>query len=513
MKRLFKKPWAMFVLIFILLVAVRVPFYFTHHLQEDAYITLRCAENLAETGVYGFNPGERVSASTSHLYVFIAALIHLLVGKSGFILGVQITNTLFFVAGAYFLSRALSKSGNTSFILWIMLALLPVSLLISYSGMETSLLIFMIGLTLYLLNGHKLVWMACIGIALFPWIRPDAVAYSLIIIFWDSIRNKKISYLLLGGFIAGAAALLVFNQFYFGSFLNQSIVAKAQTRHTFTFDGFLSTLKILFLDQSGGIYAPIRTRYFGAFGFAFLGMIILVAILFLLRHRKNRELLFTGISLVSMVLMIPIAYAYGGVIFQWYFWPIAFLGYALVCVMLAEWLTLGSKIARARSVLVILTFTVGIFAQWVFSYSWGMKEYAYRGGIGRQLAEISHKGDTLFLEPAGYIPFYSGLYTYDEAGLGSPLVVHYRTLYRGPWWIRFVEQVNPDWIVQREKFSTFTTYQGYTLIDDEQRWFLENYHLVEKTSYRPEDYTSNPLLVKFLKMGTTDDYYIYEINR
>lgn len=511
-KRFIRKPWIIFTVTIIALVAVRVPFYFTHHIQEDAYITLRCAENLAKTGVYGFNPGERISASTSHLYVSISALVHLIVGKDAFIPAVQVVNTLFFIAGAYFFARVLSKPGKNYYALWVLLSLLPVSLLISYSGMETSLLLFMTGLTLYLVKERK-PWLAGICIALFPWVRPDAVAYGLIIIFWECVRNRKINFLLLGAFLVGVATLLAFNQFYFGSILNQSIIAKAQTRHTLTVDGFLSTLKVLFLDQSGGIFSPIRTKYFGDLGFVFLGMIILAAIIFLLLHRKDKALLFTGLSLASMALLIPIAYALGGVIFQWYFWPVSFLGYSLAWVLLTEWVASGNRTARAGSVLVILAVAAGILAQWIFSYSWGMKEYAYRGGIGRHLAEISQKGDTLFLEPAGYIPFYSGLYTYDEAGLASPLVVHYRTLYKTPWWIRFVEQVKPDWIVQRGQFSNFTTYQGYQLISDDQRWFLENYHLVEIDSYQPADYTSNPLLLKLLKMGSSDEYYIYEINR
>jgi hypothetical protein len=248
-------------------------------------------------------------------------------------------------------------------------------------------------------------------------------------------------------------------------------------------------------------------------GFIFLVVNLLAALWYVFRHRGEKSLLFSGLSLLCMMVLVPMAYAAGGVIYQWYFWPIAYLGYALICAVFNEWLTTGSKVARAGYVLAGLVIAAGILAQWVYSYSWGIKEYAYRGGIGKQLAELAHEGDTLFLEPAGYIPFYSGLYTYDEAGLGSPLVMHYRNLYKTPWWMRFVEQVKPDWIVQRAQFATFTTYQGYTLTQEERGWFLENYHLEIIESYRPLDYTSNPLLLRFLEMGTADDYYIYEINR
>lgn len=499
--------------IFLALLFVRIPFFLTHHVQEDAYITLRCAENLAITGIYGYNPGERVSASTSHLYVFIAAIVSLTAGSNAFIPTVQVLNSILFIAGAYFVARVLRKPGKATLILWIILSLLPVSLMISYSGMETSLLIFMIGLTLFLLQENKHHWLTLVSFALIPWVRPDAIAFSLIILFWECIRRRKLRLDLIGVLLAGLGTFLAFNWLYFGTFLNNSIIAKGQSRPAFSFEGIISSAKTIFIGENGGLFTPIRTKYLDHFGIIFLVLVVAAMIIFLIRNRNNLLIWYSSLSIISMVVLLPAAYSFGRVVFPWYFWPATFFGYAIVCTLLIDWMVSNRKESRMVGIMIGLAVVAGMAAQWVYSFSWGMKEYTYRGGIGRLLAEMAHENDTLFLEPAGYIPYYSGLYTYDEAGLGSQLVLHYRDLYQTLWWIRFVEDAKPDWIVQREHMENFTTYQGYTLNEPEQKWFLDNYHLVVKITYRPQDFTSQPLLVRLLSMGSADSYLIYEINR
>ncbi len=508
-----RRKLAIVAVIFLALVLIRIPFYLTHHIQEDAYITLRCAKNLAETGIYGYNPGERVSASTSHLYVFLAAIVRLVAGKNAFITVVQVVNTILFVAGSYFLARVLQKPGKGMLILWIILSLLPVSLLISYSGMETSLLIFMVGLVLYLLHEQQYHWLALLSFAMIPWVRPDAIACSLIILFWVSIRSGKPRFDLAGAVLAGIGTFFAFNWLYFGAFLNNSILAKEQSRPAFSVERVFSTVKTVFFGENGGLFTPIRTKYLDHFGVVFLLLVAVGMIIFIIQYRNNRQVFYSGLSIISMALLIPAAYSLGRVVFPWYFWPATFFGYAIVCALVVDWLSKSRKGYRLASVIIGLAVLGGMAAQWCYSYSWGMKEYAYRGEIGMKLAELARENDTLFLEPAGYIPYYSGLYTYDEAGLGSPLILHYRDLYQTPWWIRFVEDAQPDWIIQREHFKEFTTYQGYILNETEQRWFLDQYHLVAEISYQPQDFTTQPFLVRLLSMGSADSYLIYEINR
>ena len=53
-------------------VLVKLVFLLTHHIQEDAFITWRVAQNLLDYGVIGFNGATKISASTTHLYVFVS---------------------------------------------------------------------------------------------------------------------------------------------------------------------------------------------------------------------------------------------------------------------------------------------------------------------------------------------------------------------------------------------------------------------------------------------------------
>ncbi|MGB7836360.1 MAG: hypothetical protein WBL84_29590 [Xanthobacteraceae bacterium] len=50
--------------LFLALVLVRVPYFLTHHIQEDAYIAFRTAFNLADHGVYSFNVDEHAPGAT-----------------------------------------------------------------------------------------------------------------------------------------------------------------------------------------------------------------------------------------------------------------------------------------------------------------------------------------------------------------------------------------------------------------------------------------------------------------
>ena len=510
MRSRINQPVYRFLILLTLLLLLRVPYLFTHHVQEDAYISLRCAENLAESGVYGFNPGEKVSSSTAHLYVFIAALVRLVVGHAAFVPAMLILNILFFLIGTFLIARVLIDGEKVQLLLWAFVSVLPVSLLISFSGMETSLLVLLVGLALYLFHHNKRRVLAWLVLALLPWVRPDAVAYALLVVFWFSVRDQRLDWGSLGAVVVGSATLLLFNQVYFGAALHQSINAKLLMRHSFSWNGLLQNVGTVFVGRAdGGIFSPIRTKYLSGFGALFLVIILAATAIYLWQIRTERKSLINGLLIGSMALLIPLAYAFGGVLYQWYFWPSATLGYALLLTVLlriSDGTNLLSKFIRAAIIIALLAAAI---AQWAFSYSWGMKEYAYRGGIGVWLQQNARSGDRVLLEPAGYIPYYSGLYTYDEVGLVSPQVVTYRQAYELRWWPEFVMDFQPEWIIQRGHIMNDTTYQGYKFSGDEREWFHQHYQLAASFTFRPEDYAEQPFFVQLLSLGQADDYYAF----
>uniref|UniRef100_A0AAU6WK72 Glycosyltransferase RgtA/B/C/D-like domain-containing protein n=2 Tax=Chryseobacterium TaxID=59732 RepID=A0AAU6WK72_9FLAO len=91
-------------------VAFKLLFLLTNYIQEDAFITWRVAQNLMDYGVIGFNGPVKISASTTHLYVFVSYLFNLIFGKENFIVPLLVFNSVLFTIGSLFLSHLLLKN-------------------------------------------------------------------------------------------------------------------------------------------------------------------------------------------------------------------------------------------------------------------------------------------------------------------------------------------------------------------------------------------------------------------
>jgi hypothetical protein len=75
-------------------------------------------------------------------------------------------------------------------------------------------------------------------------------------------------------------------------------------------------------------------------------------------------------------------------------------------------------------------------------------ETGLRRPIGEWLRQQSAPGDTVFMEPLGYIGFFSGLRTYDYPGLSSPEVVA-AIQRRGKTFAPLIRDLEPTWLVLR----------------------------------------------------------------
>jgi hypothetical protein len=497
-----------------------VPFVLTRHIQEDAYITFRCAVNLADTGVYGFNPGERMSASSSHLSVFVAALLRTVFGRY-FIPAVQVVYGAAAIAGIRVLAASLVTDPRKAARVWIAVALLPVSLMAAYGGMETGVLLLLTALAFRAVTLDKFSPSAAIAFALLPWVRPDAIAIGTIIVFVvvpsadrPRLRLARTYGLLL---LAGAAAWLLFNKLYFGTLLTQTMIGKAavwfpdNASHAAAW-GLVQLKQILAGGiDSPGMFVPIATRR--ASWLAIPGALLVFGAIALLTARpsmfgtRRRPV----IALALMAVAIPTAYAFGGIVYAWYLWPSEIAAWLLVAVLVAG--ALDGLSPRVRTVALSAAFSAVAFlvvAQWLLAVAWGTEERLYRGGIGERIRALSAPGDTLLLEPAGYIPFYAGLRTWDEIGLASPEVTQYRRAHRSRWWIRFVTDVRPTFLVEREHMMEGRTLDGYTLSPAEQLWFDRHYELVQTFQYDPDVLRSSAVLARIASLGSARTYLLYK---
>jgi hypothetical protein len=485
-----------------------VPYYFTGHVQEDAFITFRCAVNLAESGVYGYNAGEKVSASTTHLYVLLTALIYKAVGEH-FLPMLIFLNITLLVLGIYWLSGLLVEDWDQRMRLWILSSLTPIALLISYSGMETSLLIFTLGATVSLqLTPSTRRWAGPV-MALLPWIRPDAVAFAGLLILFCTLRERKLPWGLIGGLVLGTAALAGFNYYYFGEVLNHTIIAKSVYYKIFNQWSLTQSFSQIFGIGGGwtGVFSPLTTKYLAPLSEVFLAGAMAAFSYDLYRNRSDYNRLTASGFFIAVAVLIPASYAVGGVIFPWYLWPASLFG-AMLIIALALEVAGGKNHARTRAVsgllfAVILVFSLG---QLVLSCNQGMQESGYRRSVGLFIKDISSPADDILLEPAGYIPFYAERYTYDEVGLGSPTVTQYHIKYRQKWWSAFVRDRRPALLLVRCDLSTPSLYLES---EEERTWFEDHYELVKVFHYRPEDWSQNPLLLPVLRMGSHSEYYLY----
>ena len=144
----------------------------------------------------------------------------------------------------------------------------------------------------------------------------------------------------------------------------------------------------------------------------------------------------------------------------------------------------------------------------------GFQENSYRSVIGKDIFQMSenHEKDTLFLEPAGYIPYYAKIKTYDTVGLSSQLIRGFRDKDNNSrWWLDFIELKKPTFILDRSSLFGGYSHDGeYSFTKTELEWFKNNYKLVKKYNYHEyvEKYSGS--LEKFYKLGNHASYFLYK---
>ena len=493
-------------LVFAVIVLIRIPFLLIHPLQEDAYITFRSARHLAEYGELSFNLHQHFPGTTSLVYPLIVAAIDLVFGSHMMILGVQIFGTLCIAGACWFITRALCDEPAEQRSAWLLTACWPIALLMSYTGMETPLLALILGASIFALArpGHWTLFPA--SVLLLPLVRPDAGAYGLIFCAAMFLVDRRAAVRGTVALAAGCIFFLLGTRLTTGHFLPTTARAKEIAYHpNHGLSAVADRTRDLFLGHS--FLLPTPTNYLIRFS-PLLLLVVMGAFLLAFRHaRSRRERVVLG-TLAFATLAIPLAYAYGGVLFSWYLYPANWIATAVTIVILVRIISRSRFRFAGITLLAVLWAGLG-FMQWTKALAGSTQDYHYRGDIGRYLATISHGQGTLFLEPAGLIPYFSGLRTDDEIGLVSGRVTDYMQRDPNSWWFDYVATEHPDYIVERQSFDHFSTIEGYTLTPDQQRWFAAHYRLLRRVHYAPSAYHPSPDLQKILAMGPIEDYLIY----
>lgn len=488
----------------VMLAGARLPFALAHPLQDDAFITWRCALQLADTGVYGFNAGERVSASTSHAYVLAVALLRLVFGSS--YLGATLAmNTVLTVAALFLVSSALFEDARLREACWALSALTPMAIVVSISGMETGLLLFTMGVALFALERPRRGRWELVALALLPWVRLDALflAGAMVLAYGcKGDRGRRVMPLLATLF--GLGTVLAFNRLYFGSFLNQSIVAKLAGLHaSHDFVDVIGRVVGVYFGTRGNPseLSPLPTRYLSFLGPVFAGLTFL-GFGIALRARADRRRALVALAIVCLV--SPAVYGAAAVFYGWYFWPAILLSGVVLLGLALETSARASRawLGRATVGLGILV-AGGASLEWALAVS-ATSRASYTADVGHFVAASARPGDTLFSDMAGSVPYHAGLPTEDTVGLVSPRITRYQRAYGDAWWPAFARERAPTWVVLRDPIDSLLAGAS----DADVAWAHEGYTLVKQFHYGP-DPSLGPLRRRLASLGSAYDFFVY----
>ncbi|WP_228464543.1 hypothetical protein [Chryseobacterium antibioticum] len=474
-------------------VVFKLLFLLTHYIQEDAFITWRVAQNLLDYGVIGFNGETKVSASTTHLYVFVSYLFNLVFGKEYFIEPLLIFNSILFTIGTLFLANLTLKNSWHKAIFIFLIGILPPAVKISILGMEYGILFFLeMALLYYGFNKNK-KWALILLPVLIMFTRIDTVIFLGIIFLVDVFWNKKIRWKYVFGGLLGILSVLSFNWLYFGELVNNTIVAKKLLyEHNFTFEQNLNYFWVSFGNFWGMLKLP------GNFNPVTVIVLIfeLLCFIYLVRQRERRNYFLWMIFLFGWVKQI--IFISQKSLFDWYYWVPQLLLFVPVLIFVLEqkekrnlWLSF---------LVVFYIFPMTVF-QTIHSIATGNGEWNYRRKIGLFLNTYEKdKNQWILLEPAGYVPYFSGLKTIDEVGLVDKQIQTEVKKDKAHYWINTVKKRQPKYLLSYKNL-----FEG-----DDAEYYQTHYQLLKEFRVKDNLNSDNRILEKIyhLKPSGTD-YNLY----
>ena len=463
--------------IFVLACAVPLAFaVYTHHAWEDFYITFRASRNLATGQGLVFNVGDRLQTFTSPMQALLLALSSLLTGNGSEWAALWLYRTLsipaFGLAATLLFATTVRLRYPTFASLVLVGCLLTDAKSIDFTinGMETAFLLLGFAYAFWAMFGARARPWLHLGAAwaCLMWARPDSFIYiglfaGAVFLFNRPARTGRDRNAWLQFFLraAAVAAILYLPWFlfawaYYGSPVPQTILAKGVLAGSKTFAEF----KQHFHFASDALFMPTNVLW-GPWPIhiVLLGgrAAIACAVVWVMPR------LWTETKAVSFTLLGSLLYLSYFPPFPaaWYLCLPALLGFITLSGLLAQALSVARKIVSPATASFLRFSSVAVSLMTLLVGGWltvqsakqlklqqAIIENGTRREIGLWLREHAAPGDTVLLEPLGYIGYFSGLKTYDILGLSSRKVVELERRGLSDWGTIVVE-LHPEWLVLR----------------------------------------------------------------
>ena len=397
--------------------------------SDDAFISFRYADNFASGKGLVYNDGERIEGYTNFLWVMImsafskyeidlltaARIISLLSAIAIIVLTYLISAFVFGLKGPVSLLSAYLVALNPGFVLW------------SFSGMETLffslfVLIGLICILLYIENGRSiLLYISAIFFAVASLTRPEGVLFFVTSFLFVLIFNRQDSYekffnrfkkLLIPSLLFAGIYLYYFlwRYDYYGQLLPNTFYAKTGFEDQ-QLKGFYYCFKFVRESMAGGFLL--------IFPLTLLGRIFADA--------KIRFIFFVLAVYCTYLIYI------GGdnLLVQRFFVPVVAFIFTLVSLGVAKVIS-GMKTETMVKILIAFFFVMYPLTVLMDTRTFPMLgvegtmlHYDNMEKAGLWLKENSLPGESVAVESAGIIPYFSGLKSYDRLGLNDPYISRY----------------------------------------------------------------------------------------
>jgi hypothetical protein len=444
-------------------------------LFDDAYTGLRIARNFAQGLGFVFNPGERVLGTTAPLFVAILSGLGRIFGV-GHLEGIAVAAGIVSTLGLLFLcDKILSLAGLPAEVKWTylaVLAFLPSFVANATSGMETSFVLFLMALSLYLSVKNHLMALAVLGVILVL-SRADTgiwlLALGIHILLTRGTRSMRALVLPLSVFLGGVFFWLLFSKLYFGRALPQSLAGKAASHGAFARPDLSYTLTFL--------SAFVPAQRFGMWGFGIIGValgaLLISTIAFWRQYPHLRPVVY------FFPLYVAIFWGCRTPLFSWYSIPPKWAFY-LLATYLVWWamqkLT-GVWRVPVKPQLAMAVVTACVFVQGIRAVAVSYRSHPTNTPLAiSDLIERGVKPDgRIFLEHIGLIGYRTGRYLYDYGGLVSPETVRLRRQYGANWVGKAAHEYQADVVVLYDYDLPAVERKD----SDDALWFQNAYRHVE----------------------------------
>jgi len=474
---------------------------YSQHAWEDYYITYRVSKNLAMGHGLVYTVGERVHAFTSPFNVLVPAALSLLTGNRSD----ELVLWLFRVLSAALLGGAAvllfetarkNSLGRLSIAVLIGLFALDAKIVdFSTNGQEVAFMMFFLALALHALTVRSNWTAPELGLAGagLMWTRPDGFIYLGAIVLgfllFDAGRPIGQSRLGLLKIFLGAGALtivlylpwLLWAWYYFGSPVPHTIIAKGMWRITSALvaqglghsppglpshSSLLSALAARMLRTSvDSTFLPAYALVFGGWHWTAVlyGRCLAVVCVFYwcLPFARPQARAASFAFMLGHFYLSYVTPCY----FPWYVPNCGILGIFVLAQLAQQVLDFALSLkdkdhSGSRCLLagvrvlaaVVLSSACLIFlcAAWQLRIQQREIEDGTRKQIGLWLRQqAASPADTVFLEPLGYIGFFSQLKMLDTPGLCAPEVVAAERRLKTTNFGVIIPELRPDWLVLR----------------------------------------------------------------